>query len=101
MEHGGEALINGVCFHSDTVVVKATKENNKIVVVDDVDHEEYDYVDIDGFDLDTVLLRIPFVRGWWNYLEGIFKWKVIVIVVTIMIIALEWIDNVWLNEWVQ
>lgn len=98
MEHGGEALINGVRFHSDTVVVKATKEKNKIVVVDDVDHEEYDYVDRDRFDLDVVLSRIPFVRGWWNYLEGIVKWKIIVIAISIIIIALEFIDNLWIQR---
>ncbi len=76
MQYGGYARINGVTFHSDNVSATAIRKNGKIIVEDDVDFEEYEYVENESFDIDYFLEKIPLIRGIWMLVKNTIRnWK--------------------------
>jgi uncharacterized protein YqhQ len=94
MDYGGKALLNGVMLESDDVQVIARRINNKIKVTDDVDFEEYEYVENDEFDLDYFIKKIPFVRGIWDFGKSIISaWKYYLITGLLLFISTQLFDN--------
>ncbi|MEK5522414.1 hypothetical protein B5V89_18530 [Heyndrickxia sporothermodurans] len=72
MNYGGRAHLNGVTFRSNDVTVTAKRINNTIEVIDNVDFDEYEYIENHGFDFEYFISKIPFIRGVWNFYSSLF-----------------------------
>ncbi|MDL0435556.1 MULTISPECIES: DUF1385 domain-containing protein [unclassified Niallia] len=74
MNYGGKALFNGVKFHSKNVSVKSIRKDGKITTTHQIKGREEE--DIDDFDIDKYLKRVPIVRGMWFFITSFLDtWK--------------------------
>lgn len=73
MKYGGKALINGVKFQSDDVKVISVRKNGEIKTTHQIKAKEEE---VDDFDIDKYLQKVPIVRGMWFFIRTFLDtWK--------------------------